>query len=65
LPAPTVASSAVIAVCFAREADCAVFAVRAIDNTEHEILVGAFGLTTGSRIVEALVRVKGPASICS
>jgi phosphatidylserine/phosphatidylglycerophosphate/cardiolipin synthase-like enzyme len=32
--------------------------VRAIDNAEREILVGAFGLTTGSGIVEALVRAK-------
>jgi phosphatidylserine/phosphatidylglycerophosphate/cardiolipin synthase-like enzyme len=32
--------------------------VRAIDNAEREILVGAYGLTTGSGIVEALVRAK-------
>jgi phospholipase D-like protein len=32
------------------------FGVRAIDNAEREILVGAYGLTTGSGIVEALVR---------
>src|SRR6266446_9496763 len=31
-----------------REEDCAVFAVRAIDNAESEILVGAYRLTTGS-----------------
>jgi phosphatidylserine/phosphatidylglycerophosphate/cardiolipin synthase-like enzyme len=30
--------------------------VRAIDNAEHEILVGAYGLTTGTGIVEALLR---------
>jgi hypothetical protein len=40
------------------EEDCAAFAVRAIDNAEREILVGAYGLTTGSGIVEALVRAK-------
>jgi phosphatidylserine/phosphatidylglycerophosphate/cardiolipin synthase-like enzyme len=34
------------------------FAVRAIDNAEREILAGAYGLTTGSGIVEALVRAK-------
>ena len=34
------------------------FAVRAIDNAEREILVAAYGLTTGSGIVEALVRAK-------
>jgi len=52
------ASGAAIAVCFAPEEDCAAFAVRAIDNAEPEILVGAYGLTTGSGIVEALVRAK-------
>jgi phosphatidylserine/phosphatidylglycerophosphate/cardiolipin synthase-like enzyme len=43
---------------FSPEEDCAAFAVRAIDNAEREILVGAYGLTTGSGIVEALVRAK-------
>jgi hypothetical protein len=37
-----------VAICFAPDEDCAAFAVRAIDNAEREILVGAFGLTTGS-----------------
>jgi len=58
IPASSVASGAAIAVCFAPEEDCAAFAVRAIDNAEREILVGAYGLTTGSGIVEALVRAK-------
>jgi phosphatidylserine/phosphatidylglycerophosphate/cardiolipin synthase-like enzyme len=58
LPVSTVASGAAIAVCFAPEEDCAAFAARAIDNAEREILVGAYGLTTGSGIVEALVRAK-------
>ena len=53
-----VASGAAIAVCFAPEEDCTAFAVRAIDNANREILVGAYGLTTGSGIVEALVRAK-------
>jgi phosphatidylserine/phosphatidylglycerophosphate/cardiolipin synthase-like enzyme len=53
-----VVSGAAIAVCFAPEEDCAAFAVRAIDNAEREILVGAYGLTIGSGIVEALVRAK-------
>jgi phosphatidylserine/phosphatidylglycerophosphate/cardiolipin synthase-like enzyme len=44
--------------CFSPEEDCAAFAVRAIDNAEREILVGAYGLTTGSGIVEALVKAK-------
>ena len=58
LPASTVTSGAAIAVCFTPEEDCAAFAVRAINNAEREILVGAYGLTTGSGIVEALVRAK-------
>jgi hypothetical protein len=46
LPAASVASGAAIAVCFAPEEDCAAFAVRAINNAERELLVGAYGLTT-------------------
>ena len=59
LPATSVTSGAAIAVCFSPEEDCASFAVRAIDNAERQILVGAYGLTTGSGIVEALLRAKG------
>jgi phosphatidylserine/phosphatidylglycerophosphate/cardiolipin synthase-like enzyme len=58
LPASSVASGAAIVVCFTPEEDCAAFAVRAIKNAEREILVGAYGLTTGSGIIEALVRAK-------
>ena len=58
-PAASIISNAAIAVCFAPEEDCAAFAARAVDNAEREILVGAYGLTTGSGIVEALVRAKG------
>ena len=57
-PISSVAAGAAIAVCFAPEEDCAAFAVRAINNAEREILVGAYGLTTGSGIVKALVRAK-------
>src|ERR1700736_3663464 len=57
-PAASVTSGAAIAVCFSPEEDCAAFAVRAINNAEREILVGAYGLTTGSGIVEALVGAK-------
>ncbi|MBV9202003.1 MAG: hypothetical protein JOY83_20170, partial [Alphaproteobacteria bacterium] len=49
------APPATIQTCFAPEADCAALAVRAIDRAEHEILVGAYGLTTGAGIVEALL----------
>ena len=48
LPASSVASGVAIAVCFTPEEDCTAFAVRAINNAEREILVGAYGLTTGS-----------------
>ena len=58
LPVSTVVSGAAIAVCFAPEEDCTGFAVRAIDNAEREILVAAYGLMTGSGIVEALARTK-------
>jgi phosphatidylserine/phosphatidylglycerophosphate/cardiolipin synthase-like enzyme len=57
-PAASIISNAAIAVCFAPEEDCAAFAVRAIDNAEREIRVSAYYLTTGSGIVEALVRAK-------
>jgi phosphatidylserine/phosphatidylglycerophosphate/cardiolipin synthase-like enzyme len=59
VPAASIISNAAIAVCFSPEEDCTAFAVRAIDNAEREILVGAYGLTTGAGIVEALVRAKG------
>jgi phosphatidylserine/phosphatidylglycerophosphate/cardiolipin synthase-like enzyme len=58
IPATALAAvpSATIDTCFAPESDCAAFAVRAIDHAEREILVGAYGLTTGAGIVEALLR---------
>jgi PLD-like domain len=42
----------------APEEDRAAFAVSVINNAEREILVGAYGMTRGSGIVEALVRAK-------
>jgi hypothetical protein len=57
-PTSSVASGAAVAVSFAPEENCADFADRAIGNAEREILVGAYGLTTGAGIVEALVRAK-------
>jgi hypothetical protein len=45
-------------VCFSPEEDCAAFAVDAIDRAETQILVNAYGLTTSSSTVEALVRAK-------
>jgi hypothetical protein len=54
-----VVAGAAIAVCLSAEENCAAFTVRAIDNAEREILVGAYGLTTGSSIIEVLVRANG------
>jgi hypothetical protein len=48
LPALSTASNGTIAVCFAPEEDRAALTVRAIDNPESKILVGALGLTTRS-----------------
>jgi phosphatidylserine/phosphatidylglycerophosphate/cardiolipin synthase-like enzyme len=58
VPVSSLASGAAVAVCFSPEENCAVFADRAIGNAEREILVGAYGLTNGSGIVEALIRAK-------
>jgi phosphatidylserine/phosphatidylglycerophosphate/cardiolipin synthase-like enzyme len=52
------ASGAAVATFFAPEEDCTAFAVNAIDAAERQILVNAYTLTTGSGIVEALVRAK-------
>jgi phosphatidylserine/phosphatidylglycerophosphate/cardiolipin synthase-like enzyme len=54
--ASAAARSATIESCFAPESDCAAFAIGAIDRAERQILVGAYGLTTGAGIVEALLR---------
>jgi phosphatidylserine/phosphatidylglycerophosphate/cardiolipin synthase-like enzyme len=58
LPAAATVPGATIAVCFAPEEDCAAFAVQAIDRARWQILVSAYNLTTGSGIVEALVRAR-------
>lgn len=54
--ASAAARAAMIESCFAPESDCAAFAIGAIDRAERQILVGAYGLTTGAGIVEALLR---------
>ena len=58
VPVSSPSPGAVVAVCFSAEENCAAFADRAIGNAEREILVGAYGLTTGSGIVESLIRAK-------
>ena len=51
-------TGAAVAVCFSPEEDCTAFAVDAIDRAEAQILVNAYGLTTSSSIIKALVRAK-------
>jgi phosphatidylserine/phosphatidylglycerophosphate/cardiolipin synthase-like enzyme len=58
VPASSPTPGAMIAVCFSPEENCAAFADRAIGTAEHEILVGAYGLTNGSGIVQSLIRAK-------
>jgi phosphatidylserine/phosphatidylglycerophosphate/cardiolipin synthase-like enzyme len=58
LPVTSLATGAAVAVCFSPEEDCTAFAVDAIDRAEQQILVNAYGLTTSSSTVEALVRAK-------
>jgi phosphatidylserine/phosphatidylglycerophosphate/cardiolipin synthase-like enzyme len=58
LPAAATVPGATVAVCFAPEEDCAAFAVQAIGRARRQILVSAYNLTTGSGIVEALVRAR-------
>jgi phosphatidylserine/phosphatidylglycerophosphate/cardiolipin synthase-like enzyme len=58
LPVTSLATATAVAVCFSPEEDCTAFAVDAIDRAEAQILVNAYGLTTSSSTVEALVRAK-------
>ena len=45
-------TEAAVAVCLAPEENCTAFTVDAIDGTETQILVSAYGLTTSSSFVE-------------
>jgi phosphatidylserine/phosphatidylglycerophosphate/cardiolipin synthase-like enzyme len=58
LPVTSLATEAAIAVCFAPEEDCTALAVDAIDHAETQILVSAYGLTTSSNAVEALIHAR-------
>ena len=59
LPPVPLGDDASITVCFAPRQDCAALAVDAIDAARRRILVGAYNLTTGAGIVEALIRALG------
>ena len=56
--AASLSQGAEVAVCFSPEENCAAFDDRAIGNAGREILVGAYGLTNGSGIVQSLIRAK-------
>jgi phosphatidylserine/phosphatidylglycerophosphate/cardiolipin synthase-like enzyme len=57
MTAPLVAAAAAtIVTCFAPEQNCALLAIGAIDAAQHEILVNAYAVTTGSGIPGALIR---------
>jgi phosphatidylserine/phosphatidylglycerophosphate/cardiolipin synthase-like enzyme len=56
MPAASLTSGVTIATCFAPEENCNAFAVDAVDGAGREILVSAYSLTSGSGILEALVR---------
>ena len=58
LSVTSLATATAVAVCFSPEEDCTAFAADAIDRAEAQILVNAYGITTNSRTVEALVRAK-------
>jgi phosphatidylserine/phosphatidylglycerophosphate/cardiolipin synthase-like enzyme len=55
-PVSSMTTGVSIATCFAPEENCSALAADAIDGAEREILVGAYSLTVGSGIGEALVR---------
>jgi phosphatidylserine/phosphatidylglycerophosphate/cardiolipin synthase-like enzyme len=54
-PVSSLGTGAAVAVCFSQEEDCTAFAVDAINRAETQILVSAYGLTTSSKAVEALI----------
>jgi phosphatidylserine/phosphatidylglycerophosphate/cardiolipin synthase-like enzyme len=56
LPPVPLGDGASITVCFAPRQDCAALAIAAIEAARRRILVSAYNLTTGSGIVEALIR---------
>jgi len=58
VPVSSLGTGAAVVVCFSPEEDCTAFAVDAIDRAESQILVNAYGLTTSSSTVKALVRAK-------
>jgi phosphatidylserine/phosphatidylglycerophosphate/cardiolipin synthase-like enzyme len=58
VPVSSLGTGVAVAVCFSPEEDCTALAVDAIDRAEIQILVSAYGLTTSSKAVEALMQAK-------
>ena len=58
VPVSSLGTGVAVAVCFSPEEDCTALAVDAVDRAEKEILVSAYGLTTSSKIVEALIHAR-------
>jgi phosphatidylserine/phosphatidylglycerophosphate/cardiolipin synthase-like enzyme len=58
LPVTSLATATAVAMCFSPEKDCTAFAVVAIDRAEAQIPVNAYGLTTSSKTVEALIQAR-------
>jgi phosphatidylserine/phosphatidylglycerophosphate/cardiolipin synthase-like enzyme len=58
VPVSSLGTGVAVAVCFSPEEDCAALAVDAIDRAEIQILVSAYGLTTSSKVVEALIHAR-------
>jgi hypothetical protein len=58
LPVTSLATATAVAVCFSPEEDCTALAVDAIDRADQQILVSAYGLTTSSKTVEALIQAR-------
>jgi phosphatidylserine/phosphatidylglycerophosphate/cardiolipin synthase-like enzyme len=58
IPVASLAIGAAVAVCFSLQEDCTGLAVDAVDRAEQQILVSAYGLTTGSKVVEALIQAR-------
>jgi hypothetical protein len=58
VPVSSLGTGVAVAVCFSPEEDCTALAVDAIDRAEIQILVNAYGLTTSSKTVEALIQAR-------
>jgi phosphatidylserine/phosphatidylglycerophosphate/cardiolipin synthase-like enzyme len=58
VPVSSLGTGVAIAVCFSPEEDCTALAVDAVDRAEQQILISAYGLTTSSKVVEALMQAK-------